>query len=176
MQFLSTNNKTVKRRTHIFLQKNIHRTSQYLLIPISDPRQSKTSRLRSISIFLPLLFSLKQLLYTLLDGHKFGWLVYFLVFKYIFLSPLFDFDIYKNKSMQPWHPILLDFIIPTVRSPFLSPQRHWNYLTKSINLQSATSNCTDNASIVHNLHLYLQLSSPHEQIWMRGRTESISNH
>ena len=153
MQFLPTNDKTMKRRSHVYLQERFHWPCYYLLVMVTYSSQSKTRSIRCIRFLLLILFCFQKLLNTFLDWHEFWWLINLLVLENIFLSSLFDLDIDQDQSMQITLTILEYLFIPTIRFPFRVPEWNWNSFPEPVNLQSTTTHCTDDARIVYNLDL-----------------------
>ena len=93
VQLLPTDNKTMKRWTHINIQKLFHFTRLDLLVRIPNPGQTETLSVLGISLFLVVFLSLQQLFDTFLDCHESWRFVNFLVFEDVLLGPFLDFDV-----------------------------------------------------------------------------------
>lgn len=72
--------------------------------------------------------------------------------------------------------VFLNFIVETVRPPGIGPVRNRNGLAELVQLQTATTDCIHNGSIVNDLVRYALLFGAYYEIGMCGGAEWIANH
>ena len=176
VEFFGAEHKAMQRRSHVGLYKGAERAGADQLVGRTHPREPKAPGVRGVGLLPAGSLGLKQLLDALLDGHKARRLINLPILQYILLSPFLDLDIHQHQRMQPCPPILQYFLVPAVRPPLLSPQRHRNHFSEAVHLQPAAPHRADDAGVVDHLHLDAEFGRPEEKIGVRGGAESVSDH
>lgn len=153
VESLCANHKTMQWRAHVLVQEKLHWSWNNLLVGISHSGQTETFSFLVECSTLLIFLNFEKLLNTFLNSHESWWFVDFSILQDIFLCSLLDFNVHKDKSVKIIFSVDCDFIIKRVGFPLFGPQRHWDSLSKSIDLKSCTANSTDDTGIVNNFDL-----------------------